>query len=86
MSQIANGFIILFFILTTNSWINCQNKSNTVSSSRVAKVVEKHSESVRQWLCRKGEPITPEQWANLKSECINPRLEELMPVWPTISF
>lgn len=85
MRQTTNGLKILFVILAINSMINCQtnDNSNTVSNSRMTKVIERHSESIRQWLCSKGQPITPEQWANLKSECINPRLEELMPVRKT---
>lgn len=53
---------------------------NVPNNSRTTRLVERHAENIRLYLCRKGDPITPEQWDRVKSECINSRLEELMPV------
>lgn len=80
MSFDLNFALILTIILIINSSVNCQNKSeSSVTNSRMTRIVERNSENIRQWLCI-GDGITPEQWAKLKSECIDPRIDQLVPV------
>jgi hypothetical protein len=70
------------FLLTLVLSVKCQKSSestDTVNNSRLTKVVEMHSQNIRQYFCReKG--LTQQQWTNIKSGCINPRINELIPV------
>ncbi len=70
------------FLLTLVLSVNCQKSGEStdiVVNSRVTKVVEMHSQNIRQYFCR-GRGLTQEEWTNIKSECINPRINELIPV------
>ncbi|CAG2108131.1 unnamed protein product [Medioppia subpectinata] len=53
----------------------CQTKDK---SQQMSRVMERHSDNVRQWLC-KGQGITADQWTSLKEDCINPRINQLIP-------
>jgi len=78
MAKIMKSLFLLMLVLS----VNCQKSGesiDTVNNSRVTKVVEMHSQNVRQYFC-KGEGLTQEEWNNIKSQCINPRINELMPV------